>query len=675
MTDIASFQFKDPLSSFNEGYGVANALQRRTTLQTAGNALATGDYPGGAADLYRSGDLQGGLQFDSIAKANAAAAGQGEADQKAQLLKLTQDTATRLSAFHQSQLNAPGADPAAATQRTLAAFDEAAPQFKALGETDDDLAQVRAHIAADPQATFSGLGAAAAKELGYDVKVVNGQIVAIDKGTGKGRIVASAVPTSGGAPPAPAAAPDQQANVDPEAIAPASSGPVDIERFRNAIRQQESNNTAGAVGPVTPYGQAEGVGQVLPTTAEPLARKIGLPWNPAMMRGTTPAALAYQEKISNAAIDEALQASGGDPAAAAAYYFAGPNQALHGPRTAQYVKDVMGRYAGPAPYQVASNGPTPGPPSQPMTQPGAARPDGAIQLAPQQQEWVPDGKGNLVNTKTGDRKIDKTAPPQPVDVDPNEVKMVLEGRYPAPTSGRAATDPKWQALLAAASAQDPQFDAANYATRVKTRQSFLSGPQSQNITALNTVVGHLDALDHSIDHLNNTGGFPGSHFNNMAAHWLATESGTGQRLSDFSANKTAVANELTRVFRGTGGAEADIQAYMKQLDDAKSPDELHQTVRTIANLIHSRLSAVADSYQQGMGLSKDPMEFLHPEQQRAFSRLSGVPIPTPAAQASPAAGATGNPALTKARDAISRGADPAKVKQRLLDAGINPADL
>jgi hypothetical protein len=388
------------------------------------------------------------------------------------------------------------------------------------------------------------------------------------------------------------------------------------------------------------------------------------------MRENSPQALAYQDKIGRAYFQEGLDRSGGDPAQAAAYYFGGPDPALHGPKTAAYVQSVMARAGQGAPQVAATLVGS----DASDTVPAAGGIPGSAAQGP---DWVPDGKGNLKNHKTGQIKIggDPSFVPE---VDPNEVKMVLEGRYPAPTTGRAATDPKWQALLAAAAAQDPQFDAANYQTRVKTRQSFLSGPQSQNITALNTVVGHLDALDHSIDGLGNYGGFPGSTLNNRVAHFIAGESGTDQRLADFAAKKTAVANELTRVFRGSGGAEADIQGYLKQLNDASSPETLHTTVRAIANLIHSRLSAVADSYQQGMGLSKEPMAFLHPEQQRAFSRLSGVPIPAPISGAAPSVGGA-NPAvaagLTRARAAISAGADPAKVKQRLISAGINPADL
>jgi hypothetical protein len=250
---------------------------------------------------------------------------------------------------------------------------------------------------------------------------------------------------------------------------------------------------------------------------------------------------------------------------------------------------------------------------------------GFRQGAPATPQWTPDGKGSLINAN-GDRKKDPSFKEEDQAADPKIVKALIDGRIAPPTQKAAAT-PYWQAQLSAATEQDPTFDGINFQSRAKTRAAFTSGKSADNITALNTVVGHLDRLDGSIDALGNTGGFPGSQWNNQAAHAIARNSGTDQRLATFDAYKTAVANELTRVFRGTGGAEADIQGYLRQLDDAASPQTLHTTVRSIAGLINSRLEAVSESYNQGMGTTKDPMEFLHPREAAAFARMSGLGAP------------------------------------------------
>jgi len=227
-----------------------------------------------------------------------------------------------------------------------------------------------------------------------------------------------------------------------------------------------------------------------------------------------------------------------------------------------------------------------------------------------------------------------------------QIKAISEGRLPIPT-GRAAAAPYWQQMMSDAARYDPTFDAANAQSRVATRRDFTSGKSAQNITALNTVVGHLDHLDRAIDGLGNyAGDEPGpvlgiplgplADVNNKAAHFLANASHTGERYKDFDAAKTAVANELTRVFRGTGGAEADIQGWLKQLDSTSSPGELKTVVRSMATLMKSRLEALGEQYKQGMGRSIDPITLLTPDKQAAYQRMLGAASsPQPAAKRPP----------------------------------------
>lgn len=217
--------------------------------------------------------------------------------------------------------------------------------------------------------------------------------------------------------------------------------------------------------------------------------------------------------------------------------------------------------------------------------------------------------------------------------DPNIVKGLIEGRI-APPTGMASSKPYWQQHLATAAQIDPNFDAVNYQARAKARADFTSGKSAQNITALNTVIGHLDHLDRTIGNLGNYAGDeagpvlgiplgPLAKTNNALAHSIADASGTDQRYKDFETAKTAVANELTRVFRGTGGAEADIQGWMKQLDAASSPKSLRSVVRSMAELINSRIEALGEQYNQGMGTTHDALTLLTPDKQKAFKRMMG----------------------------------------------------
>jgi hypothetical protein len=88
-----------------------------------------------------------------------------------------------------------------------------------------------------------------------------------------------------------------------------------------------------------------GIGQVMPDTAHALASRIGLPYRPELMSGTTPAARQYQDAITNAALQEAFAAGGNgkDPLTAAMYYHGGSNRSIWGPRTRKYGREVLGR--------------------------------------------------------------------------------------------------------------------------------------------------------------------------------------------------------------------------------------------------------------------------------------------------------------------------------------------
>lgn len=89
-----------------------------------------------------------------------------------------------------------------------------------------------------------------------------------------------------------------------------------------------------------------GVGQQMPETARVLAGRLGLPYRPDLMRGTSPEARQYQDAITNAAVQEAWKYGNGDVRNAAHYYFAGPDRSGWGPKTRQYGIDILRRMKG-----------------------------------------------------------------------------------------------------------------------------------------------------------------------------------------------------------------------------------------------------------------------------------------------------------------------------------------
>lgn len=124
------------------------------------------------------------------------------------------------------------------------------------------------------------------------------------------------------------------------------TGDLDPDAVFEALIQQESGGRPGIPGQPTQYGTAWGASQMLDGTAEAMANKLGIPWDPALMRAKTPEGLQYQRTLGRAYFDEGLEKYGGDYSKALMYYHGGPDEAKWGPKTRQYVRSVMGRLPG-----------------------------------------------------------------------------------------------------------------------------------------------------------------------------------------------------------------------------------------------------------------------------------------------------------------------------------------
>lgn len=259
----------------------------------------------------------------------------------------------------------------------------------------------------------------------------------------------------------------------------------------------------------------------------------------------------------------------------------------------------------PAPAINTNTGaPTASPVAAPGGTPAAQTPAGgapAAAPAPQGAATMPTGIDFL-----------KRLPP-PVA---NQVKAYAEGRMPIPTGMGMA---KLQPLLQMITQYDPTFDAANYNARSKTRQDFTSGASAKQITALNTVVGHLDDLSTKSEALGNT---DVQKFNAIK-NWLKTQTGSPD-VTNFDTVRKGVTDELTRVWRQAGGSEQDIKTWGESLNAAQSPKQLTGAFGTIAGMIESRLSALENQKLQGMGAAGKDINIITPRSRTVLDRLQGT---------------------------------------------------
>jgi hypothetical protein len=199
-----------------------------------------------------------------------------------------------------------------------------------------------------------------------------------------------------------------------------------------------------------------------------------------------------------------------------------------------------------------------------------------------------------------------------------QVKALAEGRLAFP-SGFALRSPYWQQMLQAVSQYDPGFDAVNYNARAKTRADFTSGQAARNITSFNTVMGHLDTLSRAWDKLDN-GEIPAI---NSLRNMTLQQSGD-PRIQSFNLARNAVGDELERAFRGTGGNVTEIEQWKQTLDAAASPETQKAVIQQGLELLKSRIDAIGEQYNRGMGVTSDPLNLLNPHSREVYNRLAGT---------------------------------------------------
>lgn len=352
--------------------------QDRADVQ-AGRKLAGGDYQGAASDLYGSGQLEQGQAAQNYGQAQ---------DDRAQLQQKTKSAETAKGIL--TVLQAAKQQPEAAR---MGFVQSAAPLFEKLGIPRDAIASVTPEYLTD-QSLNALIGKA--QEALEIVNRGNGAYDVVGKETG--RVVRSVAPN----PTYQTLGPDQslvqlggQGGGQP---APQGGAQPPTDDLFGALVMQESGGRAGVLGPQTQYGQAEGMTQMLPATAQSMANKLGVQWRPELMRGTSDEAAQYQQQLGRAYFDEGLQKYGGDPVKALMYYHGGPNEALWGPKTQAYARQVMARVQ---PYEQAQAGGVAAAPSGPTTGSGArVIAQGAPKPVERWEDLPGGGQRNMVTNQT-----------------------------------------------------------------------------------------------------------------------------------------------------------------------------------------------------------------------------------------------------------------------------------
>lgn len=194
------------------------------------------------------------------------------------------------------------------------------------------------------------VGAGAA--LVQDGKVIHNQPNKIESVvTGPGQYRTTFDPNSGkfGQPEAGAPMGPAVAGGLPNTAAPSRymGGPLTVAALKPHLISQESSDDYTAVNDET---GAMGRYQVMPKTGRTLAKRAGLAWRPDLMTIDTPESRRYQDAIGEAAMQDSIDAAGGDPEKTFSHYYSGSTTAYRNPKgnpkTARYTQEMLARLQG-----------------------------------------------------------------------------------------------------------------------------------------------------------------------------------------------------------------------------------------------------------------------------------------------------------------------------------------
>jgi hypothetical protein len=228
----------------------------------------------------------------------------------------------------------------------------------------------------------------------------------------------------------------------PDGASPASFSAPGADQVWQNIVQIESGGRPGVLGPQTRYGRAQGMTQMLPATAQQMAQKLGVPWQPELMTATTPEGAAYQQQLGRAYFDEGVQRYGGDLSRGAMYYHGGPDESIWGPRTRAYAARATGApISGPDPRQGGQQQ-SGGTPTRIPSGRGPRR-----QQAPSGYQY--DGGGNLAPIRGG-----PADPGAPGEVQKSEMALRKEFDDQPAAKAFATVRPAFNTLARLANAQN-----------------------------------------------------------------------------------------------------------------------------------------------------------------------------------------------------------------------------
>ncbi len=234
---------------------------------------------------------------------------------------------------------------------------------------------------------------------------------------------------------------------------------------------------------------------------------------------------------------------------------------------------------------------------------------GAPQGAAMPKTQTPDSAASLAETKRY-HDLEMGIGPNGEQTNYDKVAEAIANYSQAPMSSFAMGKPIGAAIMSKVMELNPSYDAKNFAAAQQTLTAFSKGPEAQKVRSFNVALSHLDTLGQLTDALQN-GNIP---LINKLGNAVSQQTGS-PAVTNFSAAKQIVANEIVKAIVGSGGGVEDRAKAQATIAAANSPAQLKGVIDTYKQLMGGQLGGLKQQYETG-ARRDDFDRMLSPEAQR-----------------------------------------------------------
>jgi hypothetical protein len=172
------------------------------------------------------------------------------------------------------------------------------------------------------------------------------------------------------------------------------------------------------------------------------------------------------------------------------------------------------------------------------------------------------------------------------------IDMVGQGRVDLATALQRVAPGAKDAFMNQLNAKYPGYNQATFGVEKKATEAFTSGPQGQQLTAIDTARQHMQTFKDTAGALEN-GNFL---LANKVGNAIGVQFGD-DATTNFQIARAAFAGEVGKAFAGASVAEGDRKELLDKINAASSPAQLKGYADTADKLLEGKQSALKRSYE------------------------------------------------------------------------------